>query len=128
MTKTSARTYSVKTTDFPIQIEIRARSIDTCDAVPSDVHVTQDGVLVKSVPVVVSKPDKITRTYSIAKPSPNQDCRMSQAVPCFFPDDAPDDARYDFTISAANGDVEKTTARVPTINPNFVNLTFEYKS
>jgi len=128
MTKTSARTYAVKATDFPIQIEIRAKSLDNCDAVPSDIHVSKDGALLKTIPVVVAKPDKITRAYSIAKPNPDQDCSLHQTVGCFFPDDAPDEARYDFTITAANGDVEKTTARVPTINPNFVNLTFEYKS
>jgi|WetSurMetagenome_2_1015567.scaffolds.fasta_scaffold297221_1 hypothetical protein len=127
MKKIGSRTYEVTATDFPIQVKIRAKELNNCDAVPSDIHIARQGSLEQIVPVVVSKPDSITITYEIQNPDPDSECAMTQSIPCYFPDDCNDAACYEFVISAADGTTEKTTARVPTINPSFVTLAFLYK-
>ena len=125
MTKVGLRTYKVSPADFPIQVEILAKKLNDNDAVPGDVQITRGGATT-SVPVVVTKPNRITKTFPIQDPTGTK-CTMVQTTACFFPPAAPSDASYQFTITSTGGDVETTIARVPTISPNLVNLTFLYK-
>jgi hypothetical protein len=127
MKKIGPRTYEVTAADFPMQVTIRAKLLDNCDAVPGDIHIARQGSFEKIVPVEVKQQDQVTKTYVIQKPDPDSDCRMTQSIPCYFPDNCGDAACYEFVIASANGTIEKTVARVPTINPSFVTLTFVYK-
>lgn len=126
MTKVGSRTYQVLPADFPIQVEIVARNLNDNDAVPGSVNIARGGALVATVPAAVTKPNRITKLYPIQDPTGTK-CVLVQAISCFFPATAPAAARYQFTIASAKGDVESTIAKVPTINPNMVVLTFRYK-
>lgn len=126
MTKIGSRKYQVLPADFPLQVEIVARDLNDNDAVPGDVNIAREGAPVTTVPIEVTKPNRITKAYPIQVPTGTK-CTMVQAISCFFPATAPATARYQFTITSAKGDVERTIAKVPTINPNMVVLTFNYK-
>ena len=129
MTKTAFRTYEVNSSDFPIHIVIRARQLDSCDAVVGAVQVIKDSTLVDTIPVEVVENDKTTKSYDIRKPARRSTCDLVQTVTAFFGKKPPENARYDITITSAQDPDEEfpTSIRVPTIDPGIANLTFQYR-
>jgi len=122
------RTYEVRAEDFPIAIEVAAMNLPICQAVASRVQVKQNGAVTGSFPVTVTDaPLNRAIRYSIPPPSEGPDADLVQNVDCTFPDDAPDDSRYEVTIAPAQGEPAKTTGWCPTINPRTITLTFQYR-
>lgn len=128
MTKIAGRTYRVSATDFPIQVDVVAENLPLCQAVASNVQVVRGGAVVSSFPVRVNDdPANLAIHYAIPLPAEQPPVDLVQVVGCFFPDPAPGGALYEFTITAAGGEVEKTEGSAPTLNPRNVTLTFEHR-
>ena len=120
------RTYSIAPNEFPITILITASGLPINRAVIGQPRVTFDGVLLERlVPEVEEDLDARTLRYQIDLPSaPPAPFDLTQSIDCWFTSDASPDARYQFVISAKNGDNFPTTVRVPSLNPGRANLAF----
>ena len=120
------RTYSISPNEFPITILITASGLPINRAVIGQPRVTFDGVLLERlVPEVEEDLDAGTLRYQIDLPSaPPAPFDLTQSIDCWFTSDASPDARYQFVISAKNGDNFPTTVRVPSLNPGRANLAF----
>jgi len=132
MTPTGPRTWQVKKADFPIDVFIRAKNLEACDAVVSDVQVVKDGTLVGQFPVTVSSDHEgRTKSYEIRKPAQQQrqkpPCDLTQTITGWFGSDPPDHASYAIIVTSAKGDEFSTSIGVPTIDPGIANLTFQYR-
>ena len=128
MKQTGIRTYLVRKADFPISIVIRARKLDACDAVVSDVHVVKDGALIDQFTVTVVDDDEtLSKSYEIRKQKQKPACDLLQTLNGWFGSKPPDNASYEITITSALDDEFKTSIGVPSIDPGVANLTFQYR-
>ena len=120
------RTYSLSPAEFPITILITASGLAINRAVVGQPRVTLNGILVERLePELVEDLAAGTVRYEIPLPStPPAPFDITHTIDCWFTSDASPDARYQFIISASNGDNFPTTVRVPTINPGRANLAF----
>ena len=122
------RTYRVTAADFPIAIEVVAKKLPICQAVASRVQVTQNAAVTDSFPVTVTDdPGNKSIRYSIPKPTKGPEADLVQNLDCVFPDDAPEDSRYEVTITSALNKRAKTTGSRPTLNPRTITLTFQFR-
>ena len=126
MTTVGLRTYSVTAAEFPLEIDVTAFRLPANRAIVGHPRVSREGVLLERLqPVVAATPAADAIRYEIHLPTtPPPPIDISQAVDCWFNDNAPADARYQIVIRSRNGDEATTTVRVPTLNPGVANLAF----
>jgi len=126
MTTVGLRTYSVTAAEFPLEIDVTAVRLPANRAIVGHPRISREGVLLERLqPVAAASPAADAIRYEIHLPStPPPPFDISQAVDCWFNDNAPADARYQIVIRARSGDEATTTVRVPTLNPGVANLAF----
>ena len=123
-----SRTYEVLTGDFPLRIEVKAKNLDSCQAVTSDVVVKKEGVLMDPIPLAVTEdPDNLLITFDMPLPAYPPDLDLLEEIQCWFPDYPPDNSKYKVTITSATGEVERTSGSPPSINPRSIILKFYYR-
>ena len=130
MTIVGLRTYSVRTAEFPLEIEITAFRLPANRAIVGHPRVSKDGVLVERLePVIEEDPAAFIIRYEIPLPGavPPLSFDISQTVDCWFNDSCPADAKYQIVIKSKNGDEATTNVRVPGLNPGTANLAFQVK-
>jgi len=116
------RIYEVKGSEFPIQVEVEAVGLPSCQAFVADSVITVGDVPVGTAPVTVTESD-LTKSYTVTKPA-KQKCDVLSTINGFFVSSAPDTAKYVVTIQTSNGDSATTRMGVPVVNPSIAVLVF----
>jgi hypothetical protein len=127
MKRVKNRTYSLIAEDFALQIDVKAKNLQSCLAVVGDLQILQDEEVVATQPLsVTDDPGNLAIHCAIRKPRRQPPLSCILAIDCTFPDNPPEAAKYEITITSATGNVETTFGSAPTINPRTVILNFAY--
>jgi hypothetical protein len=128
MKKVGIRKYEVEEGDFPLQVRVEAKNLASCQAVPSAVQVSKDGVVVDAFAVQVTEhAADLAISYAIPRHHAGPQHDLVQSVDCWFADNRSENSRYEVLIQSALGDEERTTGSAPTINPRNITLTFHHR-
>jgi hypothetical protein len=129
MTKVGPRTYRIDSSDHPIIVRIKAKQMDLCQAVVSDALFTRGGAEVDRLPVTVQQPtdDPLVREFTLPQLTGQSPLDTNVTVHGFFATTNGPQPCYELTITAGNGDEQRTKIRKPTVDPGVAHLTFELR-
>lgn len=139
MQRVGPRIYQITDDDYPIEVRIEAKDLESFLAVVSEAMVTRpDGTMVTRFPLPLDEPggEPLVREFVIPDPAdPSTPAAARYTKPAnittltltSFATANGENPRYEFTITAASGDVETTINRRPTVGEGRVPLTFRYR-